>query len=280
MNVFRVVGSRWAAPLFVLLLALPLIEAGCGRFSSENPGVEGKIELGAGLFASSSARRIVIALFKEEDFNIKKEVPVEKAKPLYQTILTSLSTPPYPYHLETRTLTGRVFLFAFLDQDDSGGDLPTPGDLYGTYNNNGNPIDIGVYRLTNITITLDNKFAKPPIEIEITLGGVTPSKEAKRMVFGFWRVADVDDSIMPKPKTQPLLYYDKLDPSQDSWVFKMDVGQRKEHVHPFVFVDEDNSGGLLPTKGDFYGTWDKAPISFEEPPQERIKLILKNVYQP
>lgn len=141
---------------FVMCLCLGMILASCGRFGYQNddPGVNGKITLGNEIFPSGKARYIVVSVFASADFNVSLGRPKENAKPLAKVQVTGLSTPPYLYDLKTGSLRGVVYLFAYLDQDDSGGDLPTNGDHYGSYSQ---PLNLQGFRVP-VDLALDKLY--------------------------------------------------------------------------------------------------------------------------
>ncbi len=135
---------------------LGMAVASCGRFGYQNddPGINGKIALGNEIFPSGKARYIVVSVFASADFNVSLGRPKETAKPLAKVQVTGLSTPPYLYDLKTGSLRGVVYLFAYLDQDDSGGDLPTNGDHYGFYSQ---PLNLQGFRVP-VDLVLDKLY--------------------------------------------------------------------------------------------------------------------------
>ena len=121
-------GWAWAGMLFLMFTGLA-----CEQLS---PGVSGRVLLGRSILVAQNAQQIVINLYKPEDFDTDKKLPKPGAQPLATKVLRSVNTPSYDYELEANFPNQKVYAFAFLDQDNSGGITPTHTDVYGTHQNN------------------------------------------------------------------------------------------------------------------------------------------------
>lgn len=267
--------SRPWFPLFVCLLGLTvLFSLRCDKIS---PGVNGRITLEDNYLVSDKAQQIVVAVYRPADFDPEQALPKLQAKPLVHRILNSVHHPPYDYELEANFPGERVYVFAFLDQDNSGGLYPTHTDLSGVHPNN--PVLLSEIRLFNVFIRLDRLYLRPPIRFEInrTLQvdkPVTPN----RLVVNLWRPQDTESNV-PKLGAVPLASQALTTFTNYSpWVIEVKVDHINESVIPFVFVDKDGKGGEHPAPGDTYVTWKTTSLPLQKAYTQKIELVLDSIY--
>ena len=149
--------SSMCSPKVLLVVVFWLASGlgGCGT-RSESPSVEGTVTLAPALVPGSSDSHLIVAIYKEADFDAAKKLPKQGTKPVFKTVLPDLKNPPFVFTIPTAVILDRVYLVAWIDQDGSGDVLPTPGDLYGQYT--GNPFSLSKHRLSGLSVELDRKL--------------------------------------------------------------------------------------------------------------------------
>lgn len=246
----------------------------CDKIS---PGVSGRITVGDDYLVADKAQQMVIALYRPADFDASLSLPKPTAKPLAHRILNSVHRPPYDYGLEANFPGERVFVFALLDQDNSGGLFPSHTDLTGVHPNN--PVLLSEIRLFNVFIRLDRPYIRPPLRFEInrTLS-ISKPVSPQRLVVNLWRVQDVV-SQFPKKDATPLSSQSLTSFTEHSpWVVQVKVDHIFEDAIPFVFVDKDGRGGEYPDPGDSYVTWKATPLPLQKAYTQKIDMVLDSTH--
>ncbi len=242
-----------------------------------SPGISGRVTLGRSHLISQNAQRIVVSLYKPEDFSLALSMPHKGAIPLSQKILHSVNTPPYDYELEANHPGQKAYVFAFLDQDNSGGKVLTHTDLYGSYAKN--PVILTQIRQFNVGIELNKIYIRPPLQFEVTRTIQIPKPAApNRLVVGLWKTEDMSPNNIPKADTKPILFRTLKKFGYTPWKIEVPADQETASVIPFVFLDLDGKGGLQPEKGDPYATWNGDIISLSKANTTPLSFVLDSLY--
>lgn len=269
-------GARHRLLLGVASLFLVLFGSQCGVLT---PGVNGLISLGDGYLVAENAQQMVIAVYKPNDFDTTQMRPKNGAEPLAHKILNNVNRPPYLYELEVKIPPQRVYVFAFLDQDNSGGLALTHNDLYGVHRNN--PVEITDYRIFNVFVRLDKIYNRPPLQFEVNHHFSIPKPtEGNRLFVGLWRPEEIGSNGIPKEGTTPLSSAEMTEfTPYPPWILRVKVDQLTESAIPFVFVDRDNKGGYTPAENDAYLIWKADPISLKNPINNKLEVVLDSTYK-
>ncbi len=265
---------------FFLLSLLLIFFQAC--YEPENPTVSGVVRIGNGKFISKQAKKIFVAFFKQGSFDSKTHFLKKGATPVFRTDITDLNSPPFKFQFDSHTSSGLTgFFFAFVDQDGSGGELPTSGDFYGFYPKNpaqSELISIGAFSISDIVISLDEMFAKPPIPIEISLGiNVKVSEKATKIIFGFWKFSETKDGI-PNAAVEPIIKKVFTDLSSKKWTFEASTQNLTGEAIPFAFLDQNDDGKF--SEGDAYAVWKRAPFELEKVYIDTVQLLITEIYKP
>lgn len=266
--------SRWVLAAVSLLVVL--FGSQCGVIT---PGINGLISLGDGYLVAENAQQMVIAVYKPSDFDTTQMRPKNGAEPLAHKVLNNVNRPPYLYELEVKIPSQRVYVFAFLDQDNSGGLALTHNDLYGVHLKN--PVEITDYRIFNVFVRLDKIYNRPPLRFEVNHHFSIPKPtEGNRLFVGLWRPEEIGSNGIPKEGMTPLSYAEMTDfTPYPPWILNVKVDHLTEDAIPFVFVDRDNKGGYTPTENDAYLTWKADPIPLKNPVNNKLEVVLDSTYK-
>ena len=245
------------------------------KVDADKPGVDGEVKLERG-YSFSDKAKVYILLYEEADFDFQNDRPKAGKKAVTYTEIKDLKAPPYKFSLTTKNYDRSMFLFVHVDQDASGRGVLSPGDLFGVPK--GNPMYIDKQRKSDLTVTIEKSY-RPAIQIELDLGKIKPSKDARRAYFGFWRETDVDDKKLPKKgKSALILRKFDLNKAENKWKLTIEPGKETAKVYPFFYLDQDNSSSF--NKDDAYATWSDKVISLETSTDKAIKLTLSKTYSP
>jgi hypothetical protein len=264
--------AGWYALFSLFLLGL----VACGRFGNTgDSGVSGTIKVGQGKFLGKQATRMVVAVYARKDFDTTRNIPLASATPLAKTEI-NLTSPPYTFSVSTTGIVAEAYVFAFVDQDNSGGDKPNSGDLYGVYRD---AVFLNGYALDSIDIDLTGYYGLPDIEVQVKmLDGAKPGPKANQLRFGFYKASDIAGNGLPKQGALPVVFYNVVDlKGQSSWTFRISPSQSSEPVIPVAWLNQSGSVGNI-AAGDLYTTWTKGGISLEQPYKEKVLLLLDKTY--
>lgn len=259
------------------LLVVCILSSHCGVIS---PGINGLISIGDGYLVSDDAQQMVVGVYKPEDFDTAQNRPKTGAEPLAYRVLNNVHRPPYNYELEIKIARQRVYVFAFLDQDNSGGFALTHNDLYGVHLKN--PIEISDFRLFNVFIRLDKIYNRPPIRFEINHHFSIPKpKEGNRLVVSLWRPEDMGSDGIPLKDKTPLSSKEMTQfTNYPPWIINVKVDHLTEPAIPFVVLDLNNKGGFLPEKDDPYAKWNTDALQLRNPVKQKFEMVLQSTYTP
>ncbi len=263
--------------LFVGSLMFVLLGSQCGVLT---PGVNGIISLGDGYLVAENAQQMVIAVYKPSDFDTTQMRPKNGVAPLAYKILNNVNRPPYLYELEVKIPPQRVYVFAFLDQDNSGGLALTHNDLYGIHLNN--PVEITDFRIFNVFVRLDKIYNRPPLQFEVNHHFSIPKPtKGNRLFVGLWRPEEMGSNGIPQEGMTPLSFAEMTEfTPYPPWILSVKVDHITEDVIPFVFVDRDNKGGNTPKENDTYHTWKSDRIPLKNPVNNKLEVVLDSIYKP